>query len=68
MLTAIAEQYPRLCRAMRRAHGMRPDEVAQLILAARFPSRAKAWTPYSCWQARKLFSSALEMRFRPVAA
>lgn len=68
MLTAIAEQYPRICAAMRRAHGMRADEVAQMILAARFPSRAKAWTPYSCAQARRYLREALESRFRPVAA
>jgi hypothetical protein len=67
MLTAIAEQYPHLCRAMRRRHGFSPDTVAQLILAARYPERAKAWTPFSCAQARRYFEQAISCRFRPVA-
>jgi hypothetical protein len=67
MFEIIAAQYPRLCRAMRRTHGIPAHETAQLIMAARFPGRVAIWTATPCSKARALIADAFTSRPRAIA-
>lgn len=67
MLDMIAAQYPRLCKAMKRVHGIQPAETAGLILSARYPARARLWTATPCDEARALIASAMRARPRRLA-
>lgn len=67
MFDAIAEAFPRLIVAMRRAHGFTPAETAGLILAARYPGRAAIWTAADCQRARRLIAAAVTSRPRAIA-
>lgn len=68
MLTAISEQFPRLCAAMRRAYGLAPDQSAALLMLARYGPRANVWSPYNARQARDMIGEAIACRYRPRAA
>lgn len=63
MLQIIAETYPRLIAALRR-YGVRRNDAAGLILAARFGERAVVWTVADCDKARRIIRAAFANRPR----
>lgn len=58
MLEIIAETFPRLVEALRRAHGLKRNDAAALILAARYGERATAWSAMDCTRARAMIGGA----------
>lgn len=58
MLEIIAESFPRLIKALRRAQGFRRADAASLILAARYGERATSWSAADCDKARRLIRGA----------
>lgn len=61
MLDLIAESFPNLIASLKR-NGMRRDDAAQLILAARYGERATAWSAADCGKARALVAGAFRGR------
>lgn len=64
MLTAIAQQYPFICQALRRAYGVTPDYAAAMIMAARYGGRANVWLMCTPSKARAMISDAIGARYR----
>jgi hypothetical protein len=61
MLEIIAETFPRLIGALRRK-GLSRADAAQLILAARYGTRATVWSASDCSKARAMIGAAFLSR------
>jgi hypothetical protein len=64
MFDIIARAYPRLIEALRRSRGLSRTEAAQLLMSAKYGTRAAAWTSTDCDRARRMIRESFVARGR----